>query len=106
MRAMSIGGHPDYVPKGWEIGGFRWIRPWSQLFRAQNGQIAVGSPNGLHIGSMYKGAAPRIPATRVLQSGNAAPSATLSMSAPGVQSVLPLSSNQTLYARPTVIGPQ
>lgn len=105
MRNLSA-PPPSYVPKGWQGGGFRWIRPWSQLLRAQNGRIAAGSPNGLHYGAVYRGPVPSPNASRVLQSGSAAPSATLTQSSPGVQSVLPISSNQTLYARPTVIGPQ
>lgn len=106
MRDLSA-PPPNYVPIGWQGGGFQWIRPWSQLIRAQNGNVyGPGTRNGLQSGSRYMGAVASPNATRVLQSGSAAQSATLSASSPGVQSTLPISAGQTLSARPTVIGPQ
>lgn len=105
MRDLSLPA-PNYVVKGWQPGGFRWIRPWSQILRAQNGQIVAGSRNGLHSGEMNLLPAAGPHASRILQSGQAAPSVTLTAQAPGVQATLPLASGQTLYARPSVIGPQ
>jgi hypothetical protein len=96
---------PDYRTKGFQPGGFSWIRPWSQLFRAQNGQLVPGSKNGIHSGTMYLGGVPGPHVSRVLQSGSAAPSATLSSQSPGQVSTLPIA-GIGLSARPTVIGPQ
>jgi hypothetical protein len=103
---------PNYVPIGFETGGFRWLRPWSQLIRLQNGQIAPGSPNGIHAGvngNVYLGGVPSPNFSRVLQTGLSAPSATSNLQmdgSGGVQTSLPLAASPGLSARPTVIGPQ
>jgi hypothetical protein len=109
MRDLStqrLSTAANYRPIGWQPGGFVWIRPWSQLRRAQNGRLVANSVNGIHSGARYLGPVPGPHATRVLQSGSAVPSATLSATSPGVQSTLPLVAGIGLSARPTVIGPQ
>jgi len=100
---------PNYVPIGWQSGGFNWIRPWSQLIRLQDGQIIPGSPNGIHGGTngiLYLGGVPAPNATRALQSGLAAPSATGSLygNSSGVQTSIPLTP-VGLGARPSVNDP-